>query len=129
MGHRVNTTITKRTIGFKLQPAAVAPRFVSPVREEEEEGRPREAATVAREAGALGTEEVVARLGLVFPGYGALFRSAHAAIFSDTGPLPEATRHYIALMVSIVVLSRAKKMFKYCNILQQPLLTKACLTH
>ena len=104
MGHRVNTTITKRTIGFKLQPAAVAPRFVSPVREEEEEeeGRPREAAAVAREAGALGTEEVVARLGLVFPGYGALFRSAHAAIFSDTGPLPEATRHYIALMVSLV---------------------------
>ena len=120
MGHRVNTTITKRTIGFKLQPAAVAPRFVSPVREEEEEegeGRPREVATVAREAGALGTEEVVARLGLVFPGYGALFRSAHAAIFSDTGPLPEATRHYIALMVSIVVLSRAKKMFKYCDVL------------
>ena len=103
MGHRVNTTITKRTIGFKLQPAAVAPRFVSPVREEEEEeGRPREAAAVAREAGALGTEEGVARLGLVFPGYGALFRSAHAAIFSDTGPLPEATRHYIALMVSHV---------------------------
>ena len=104
MGHRVNTTITKRTIGFKLQPAAVAPRFVSPVREDEGEGegRPREAAAVAREAGALGTEEVVARLGLVFPGYGALFRAAHAAIFSDTGPLPEATRHYIALMVSIV---------------------------
>ena len=111
MGHRVNTTITKRTIGFKLQPAVVAPRFVSPVREEEEEGRPREVAAVAREAGALGTEEVVARLGLVFPGYGALFRSAHAAIFSDTGPLPEATRHYIALMVSLVTchVSRAEK--------------------
>jgi len=81
MGHRVNTTKTKRTIGLKKN----STKLPSVIEEDN------------FKISKLETEDVLSRLG-DFPNYSVLFREAHAAIFSETGPLPVSTRHYIAFL-------------------------------
>ena len=96
MGHRVNTVVTKRTIGFKISsdqkdiPEVTETNKQSLLRPVE---RPQEVVK-------LETEAVLSRL-TVFPSYSVLFREAQSAIFADKGPLPVSTRHYIAWMVSL----------------------------
>ena len=96
MGHRVNTVVTKRTIGFKISsdqkdiPEVTETNKQSLLRPVE---RPQEVVK-------LETEAVLSRL-TVFPSYSVLFREAQSAIFADNGPLPVSTRHYIAWMVSL----------------------------
>ena len=82
MGHRVNTAKTKRTIGLKK----TTTKLPSVIEEDN------------FKISKLETEDVLSRLG-DFPNYSVLFREAHAAIFSETGPLPVSTRHYIAFLV------------------------------
>ena len=84
MGHRVNTTVTKRTKGLKTS-------HKSTIIESEED----QVIKISK----LDTEDVLSSLG-VFPSYSVLFREAHSAIFSDNGPLSVSTRHFIALSVS-----------------------------
>ena len=98
MGHRVNTVVTKRTIGFKISsdqkdiPEVAETNKQSLLRPVE---RPQEVVK-------LETEAVLSRL-TVFPSYSVLFREAQSAIFADNGPLPVSTRHYIAWMVSLFI--------------------------
>ena len=74
MGHRASVTVTKTTIGFT--PASEAG---------EPEVKPR-------------TEDLISHLAAV-PCYSVLFKDSQAAIFSEVGPLPLHTRHFIALLV------------------------------
>lgn len=90
MGHRVNTIVTKRTIGFKTSSDLKdIPEVTETIKPETE--RPEEV-TVKLE-----TEAVLLRLA-AFPSYSVLFRDAQTAIFADNGPLPVSNRHYIAWM-------------------------------
>ena len=50
-------------------------------------------------------EELISPLALL-PSYSVLFRDTQTAIFSESGPLPIPTRHFIALMVRFVDLYR-----------------------
>ena len=50
------------------------------------------------------SEELISPLALL-PSYSVLFRDTQVAIFSESGPLPIPTRHFIALMVRLVDLS------------------------
>ena len=88
MGHRVNTIVTKRTIGFKTS------SDLKDIPEVTETNRPETESPAVK----LETEAVLSRLA-VFPSYSVLFRDAQSAIFADNGPLPVSTRHYIAWMV------------------------------
>ena len=95
MGHRVNTIVTKRTIGFKTSSDLKdIPEVTETIKPETE--RPEEV-TVKLE-----TEAVLLRLA-AFPSYSVLFRDAQTAIFADNGPLPVSNRHYIAWMVSVLI--------------------------
>ena len=48
-------------------------------------------------------EELMSAMALV-PSYSVLFRDTQAALFSESGPLPIPTRHFIALMVRLITL-------------------------
>lgn len=47
------------------------------------------------------SEDLISALALV-PSYSVLFRDTQAALFSESGPLPIPTRHFIALMVRLI---------------------------
>jgi len=53
----------------------------------------------ARPGPVTSEEELISPLALV-PSYGLLFRDTQTTIFSESGPLPIPTRHFIALMAS-----------------------------
>ena len=71
MGHRASVTVTKTTIGFSTG------------------GAPEVKPT---------TEDLISSLSAV-PCYSVLFKDTQTAIFSEGGPLPIPTRHFIALLV------------------------------
>ena len=49
--------------------------------------------------GVESSEELLISSLALLPSYGVLFRDTQTAIFSESGPLPIPTRHFIALMV------------------------------
>ena len=99
MGHRLNTSKSKRSIRFKTNSSPL-PSLTEADEDIITNTDNTEADTFVIETIELDTEEVLASLGL-FPNYNVLFREAHGAIFSENGPLPVYTRHYIALLVSL----------------------------
>ena len=58
----------------------------------------------ARPGPVTSEEELISPLALV-PSYGLLFRDTQTTIFSESGPLPIPTRHFIALMVRTFVVT------------------------
>lgn len=86
MGHRVNATISAQKVNYTS--SAIKSKSL------EQSG-----VIGDRENSILDTKDVLCSMSIL-PRYSVLFTEAHNAIFSDSGPLPVYSRHYIAMMVS-----------------------------